>query len=80
MLFRLPTQKPVPLFEYLIRTYTNEGELVVDCCAGSGTAAVAAINAKRKFICFENAPVFYSAASERIAKAKEAVSRGERAK
>jgi len=75
-----PTQKPVPLFEYLIRTYTNEGDLVVDCCAGSGTAAVAAINAKRRFICFENAPVFYSVASERIAKAKEAVKRGERAK
>jgi len=68
-----PTQKPVPLFEYLIRTYTNEGDLVVDCCAGSGTAAIAAINAKRKFICFENAPVFYGVASERIAKAKEAM-------
>ena len=38
-----PTQKPVPLFEYLIRTYTNEGDLVVDCCAGSGTAALATV-------------------------------------
>lgn len=75
-----PTQKPVPLFEYLIRTYTNEGDLVVDCCAGSGTAAVAAINAKRRFICFENATVFYSVASERIAKAKESAKRGEKGK
>ena len=51
----------------------------MDCCAGSGTAAIAAINAKRRFICFENAPVFYGVASERIAKAKEAAGRGERA-
>ena len=70
----------IPLFEYLIRTYTNEVDLVVDGCAGSGTAAVAAINAKRRFICFENAPVFYSVASERIEKAKEAVKHGEREK
>lgn len=55
---------------FKIRTYTNEGDLVVDCCAGSGTAA--AINAKRRFICFDNVPVFYGVASERIAKAKEA--------
>jgi len=48
-----PTQKPVALFEYLIRTYTNEGELVVDNCMGSGTTAVACKNTNRNFIGFE---------------------------
>lgn len=46
-----PTQKPVALFEYLIKTYTNEGDLVIDCCAGSGTTAVACKNTNRSFIC-----------------------------
>lgn len=46
-----PTQKPVALFEYLIRTYTREGELVFDGTCGSGTTAVAARNCKREFIC-----------------------------
>lgn len=45
-----PTQKPTELFEYLIETYSNEKDLVVDCCAGSGTTAIAAINAGRSFI------------------------------
>lgn len=48
-----PTQKPVALFEYLIRTYTNEGDTVLDNCAGSGTTAVACQNTGRNFICFE---------------------------
>ena len=46
-----PTQKPVALFEYLIRTYTREGELVFDGTCGSGTTAVAARNCKREFVC-----------------------------
>jgi site-specific DNA-methyltransferase (adenine-specific) len=45
-----PTQKPTKLFEYLIKTYTNEGDIVVDCCAGSGTTAVACINTGRNYI------------------------------
>lgn len=45
-----PTQKPVSLFEYLIKTYTNEGDLVIDCCAGSGTTAIASKNTNRRFI------------------------------
>lgn len=45
-----PTQKPVTLFEYLIRTYTSKGDTVVDCCAGSGTTAVACINSGRNYI------------------------------
>lgn len=48
-----PTQKPVALFEYLIKTYTNEGETVLDNCAGSGTTGIACLNTKRKFILYE---------------------------
>ena len=55
-----PTQKPVELCEYLIRTYTRPGELVADICAGSGTTAIAAINTERRFVCFETAPAFYA--------------------
>jgi len=48
-----PTQKPVALFEYLIKTYTNEGDLVLDNCAGSGTTAIACIKNKRNYILIE---------------------------
>ena len=48
-----PTQKPVALFEYLIKTYTNEGDLVLDNAAGSGTTGIAARNLKRNFILIE---------------------------
>lgn len=48
-----PTQKPVALFEYLIKTYTLEGQTVLDCCAGSGTTAVACIRSNRKYVCIE---------------------------
>ena len=68
-----PTQKPVDLCEYLIRTYTDEGEVVADICAGSGTTAVAALNTGRRYICFETAPTIYGSALERIAQAKVAV-------
>ena len=64
-----PTQKPVELCEYLIKTYTNEGDLVVDICAGSGTTAVACINTGRRFLCFENSRMYYSLAKKRIRKA-----------
>lgn len=50
------TQKPVELFEYLVRTYSNPGELILDCCAGSGTAGQAAINSGRRVILMENDP------------------------
>ena len=53
-----PTQKPVELCEYFIKTYTRPGELVADICAGSGTTAVAALHAGRRFVCFETAPAF----------------------
>lgn len=63
-----PTQKPVKLFEYLIKTYTNEGELVLDSCIGSGTTAVAAINTKRNFIGFEIDEGYFNIAEERVKK------------
>lgn len=62
-----PTQKPVPLFEYLIKTYTNEGDIVLDNCAGSGTTAIAAINTNRKWICIEKDETYYEKACERVA-------------
>lgn len=61
-----PTQKPVVLFEYLIRTYTDEGMTVLDNCAGSGTTAVAAENTGRKWICIERDPAHYYAACARV--------------
>jgi site-specific DNA-methyltransferase (adenine-specific) len=63
-----PTQKPVPLFEYLIKTYTNEGETVLDNCMGSGTTAIAAINTNRNFIGFELDETYYNLSLDRIAK------------
>jgi site-specific DNA-methyltransferase (adenine-specific) len=63
-----PTQKPVSLFEYLIRTYTNEGETVLDNCIGSGTTAIAAINTKRKFIGIEKDFDYWELATERVRK------------
>ena len=64
-----PTQKPVVLFEYLIKTYTNEGETVLDNCIGSGTTAVAAINTNRNYIGFELDKHYCELANERMQKA-----------
>lgn len=61
-----PTQKPVTLFEYLIRTYTNEGETVMDNCIGSGTTAIACINTNRNYIGFELDKKYYDIACQRI--------------
>jgi site-specific DNA-methyltransferase (adenine-specific) len=61
-----PTQKPVALFEYLIRTYTNEGEIVLDNCMGSGTTAVAALRTGRNFIGFEIEPEYVEIANQRL--------------
>jgi site-specific DNA-methyltransferase (adenine-specific) len=61
-----PTQKPVSLFEYLIKTYTNEGELVLDNCIGSGTTAIACINTNRQFIGYEIDPQYYKISLERL--------------
>ena len=63
-----PTQKPVALFEYLIKTYTNEGETVLDNCIGSGTTAIACLNTNRNFIGFELDEEYWKIANERIEK------------
>lgn len=62
-----PTQKPVALFEYLIKTYTCEGDLVLDNCMGSGTTAVACMNTDRNFIGFEKEKEYFDKANVRIA-------------
>lgn len=62
-----PTQKPVALFDYLIRTYTNPGDLVLDNCAGSGTTAVAAEQTGRRWLCIEREPAYYYGAVGRVA-------------
>lgn len=61
-----PTQKPVALMEYLIRTYTNEGDVVMDNCMGSGTTGVACINTGRGFIGIERDPDYFKIAENRI--------------
>ena len=61
-----PTQKPVALLEYLIKTYTNEGEIVLDNCMGSGSTGVACLNANRKFIGIELDENYYNIACNRI--------------
>lgn len=61
-----PTQKPVALFEYLIKTYTNEGETVLDNCMGSGTTAIACLNTERNFIGFELDKEYFEIAQNRI--------------
>ena len=68
-----PTQKPVDLFEYLIRTYTEPGALVLDNCAGSGTTGVAAIQCGRKAILIEQDAGYYAIAQRRIANAQPAL-------
>lgn len=62
-----PTQKPVALMEYLIRTYTNEGETVLDNCMGSGTTGVACVRTNRKFIGIEQDENYFKIAESRIA-------------
>jgi site-specific DNA-methyltransferase (adenine-specific) len=66
-----PTQKPVALMEYLIRTYTNEGEVVLDFTMGSGTTGVAALNTGRRFIGIERDPDYFDIAEARIMAAKD---------
>ena len=61
-----PTQKPIELMEYLIKTYTNENETVLDFTMGSGTTGVAAVNLNRNFIGIELDDKYFDIASERI--------------
>lgn len=64
-----PTQKPVALMEYLIRTYTNPGDVVLDNCMGSGTTGVACANTGRRFIGMERDPKYFDIACDRVEKA-----------
>jgi site-specific DNA-methyltransferase (adenine-specific) len=63
-----PTQKPVALFEYLIRTYTQAGDVVLDCCVGSGTTCIAARNTGRHFLACDSSPEYVELANKRLAK------------
>ena len=71
-----PTQKPVALLEYLIKTYTNEGETVLDNCMGSGSTGVACVNTGRDFIGIELDKGYFDIAKKRIEDASEAVNNG----
>jgi len=68
-----PTQKPVELLEYLIKTYTNKGEIILDNCMGSGTTAIACINTNRNYIGFENDNTYYELANKRIEEHKRKI-------
>lgn len=69
-----PTQKPVALCEYLIKTYTNAGDTVLDCCMGSGTTGVACMNTGREFIGIESSEKYFTTACQRLGiKAEEAL-------
>ena len=72
-----PTQKPVALLEYLIKTYTNEGELVLDNCMGSGSTGVACLNTNRRFIGIEKNEKYFAIAKERIEKTMSTPKQGE---
>lgn len=65
-----PTQKPLELIEYLIKTYSNENEVVLDNCMGSGTTAIAALKTNRKFIGFEINKEYFDISIDRISKLK----------
>ena len=69
-------KNPVDLLEYLIRTYTNEGEVVLDATIGSGSTAVAAINTGRKFVGFETDKKYFEIAQKRIDEALQKKSEG----
>ncbi len=66
-----PTQKPVALLEYLIKTYTHEGETVLDNCMGSGSTGVACVNTSRNFIGMELNAEYFNISLKRIAEAQE---------
>lgn len=66
-----PTQKPVDLFGQIIRDYSNEGDLVLDCFSGSGTTAIACHNLKRRFICIEKDKDYYEASVKRLEDAQK---------
>jgi site-specific DNA-methyltransferase (adenine-specific) len=66
-----PTQKPIALYEYLIKTYTNEGDTVLDICMGSGTTGIACMNTGRNFIGIEKDAAIFATAQKRITEAEQ---------
>lgn len=66
-----PTQKPLPLFQWCLQNYSNEGDLILDCFSGSGTTAVACHNLKRRFICVEKDKEYYEASVKRLENAQK---------
>lgn len=70
-------EKPIPLLEYLVKTYTNENDIVLDNCMGSGSTGVACINTNRKFIGIEKEEKYFNIAKERIEKACNEVNKHE---
>lgn len=68
-----PTQKPIALCEYFIKTYSNPGDLVLDNCMGSGTTGVACLNSGRRFIGIENNEAYFKMAEEKLLKAKKEI-------
>lgn len=73
-----PTQKPVSLLEYLVKTYTNEGDTILDNCMGSGSTGVACVNTGRNFIGMELDPGYFEIAQKRIEEAEKRLNRVER--
>jgi site-specific DNA-methyltransferase (adenine-specific) len=65
-----PTQKPLELFEYLIKTYSNEGDVILDNCAGSGTTGIACMNTNRNFILIEKEKTYVDVIEKRIRESK----------
>lgn len=65
-----PTQKPLKLFEMILRDYSNENDIILDCFSGSGTTAVACHNLKRRFICIEKDEDYWKASVERLKNAQ----------
>ena len=61
-----PTQKPIDLLEYLIKTYTNENEIVLDNCMGSGSTGIACLNTNRRFVGIEKDDKYFEIAKKRI--------------
>ena len=65
-----PTEKPINLLEYLVETYSNKNDLILDNCSGSGSLAIACHNLKRRFICIEKDIDYYNASVERLKNAQ----------
>jgi site-specific DNA-methyltransferase (adenine-specific) len=72
-----PTQKSLELCEWLIKSYTNEGDTILDPCSGSGTTAVAALNTSRNFICIEKESEYVQLSRQRLDSVKQEVTNGQ---